>query len=137
VDCENVQRRTVEGAPGQAAGEDKAPPRLDAAALTSQRVGGRRRAVTMVATSSEPGIVQATGYLEAGGINDRLEPVRAEVRVGGGGVRLRLGLTRRQLRLIAGDLRRHRTPRVRLTVSSVDAAGNTSRVRHLTVLLRR
>ena len=91
----------------------------------------------MVATSSEKGLVQVTGFLEAGGINARLKPVRATVSVGGGGVELTLKLSRRYAKMIRRDLSHHRAPRIRLTVTSVDESGNTSAGRHLTIRLRR
>jgi Ca2+-binding RTX toxin-like protein len=136
VDCETVERRNVDPPADQPVGDDKIRPKLTAAALTSQRVTKRRRSVRMVATSSEKGLVQATGYIEVDGINDRLKPARATVSVGGGGVTIKLKFSKRQMKLLGRDFKHHRTPRVRLTVSSVDQAGNTSAIRHLTIRLR-
>jgi Ca2+-binding RTX toxin-like protein len=136
ADCEKSERRTVAPPADQPSGDDKTPPKLNAAALTSQRLTRKRR-LKMVATSSEKGLVQVTGFLQAGGINQRLEPVRATVDVGGGGVRINIVLSKRMARSARRDLRSHRHPRIHLTVTSVDPAGNTSAGRHLTIRLRR
>jgi hypothetical protein len=136
VDCEKTERRTVAPPADQPSGDDKTPPKLSAAALTSQRLTRKRR-LKMVATSSEKGLVQVTGFLAAGGINQRLKPVRATVDVGGGGVRITVVLSKRMAKSARRDLRRHKHPRIHLTVTSVDSAGNTSAGRHLTIRLRR
>ena len=137
VECEAVDRREVAPPPDQPSGPDTTRPRLVAAALTTQRVGRRPRAVRFVATSSEPGLVLATGFLQAGGLNLAFKPVRATVAVGGGGVRLRLAFDSRQRRVLRRALARGRLARARITVSAVDAAGNSSRPRVLTIRLRR
>jgi Ca2+-binding RTX toxin-like protein len=137
TDCEAVQRQFVAPPSEQPAGEDKVRPRLQAGGSTSQRVTRKRPYVEIAATSSEKGLIQAAGFLEVAGINDRLKPRQGTVAIAGGGVRLRMTFTKRQMRMILRDLGRGRHPRVRLTVSSVDAAGNTSRAKHFFVKLRR
>ena len=135
TDCENVTLQQASGGPGAAA-PDRTRPVLQAGASTSQRVGGKRRRLHLRATASEPAIVQVTGYLDAGGIYDRLRPATATVTVAGGGVDIRIRLSRAQLRRIAKDIGRARRPRARITMSAVDAAGNTSRSRHFWIRLR-
>jgi len=100
-------------------------------------VSRKRRSIRVAATSSEKGLVQAAGFLEAGGVNNRLKPVSKAVKVAGGGVTLVVRFSKRQIKLILRDLRKGRKVDVRMTVSSVDAAGNTSRARHLRIKLRR
>ena len=131
VDCETVDRRTV--APPN--GDDRVAPKLTAAALTSQRL--ERRRVKVVATSSEKGSITASGHVAAGGIHLRLGSSAATVDVGGGGVEFSLKLSKRVIERARKDLERGRRPRIRLTLSAVDAAGNTSAARHLTIRLRR
>jgi Ca2+-binding RTX toxin-like protein len=137
VDCESVDHRTVQPPADQPAGDDKIRPKLTAAALTRQRVTRRRARIKMVATSSEVGLVQVTGYLATDGINERLVPARANVTVGGGGVSIKLAFSKRLMKLVGRDYKHHKTPVVHLTVSSVDAAGNTSVGHHLTIRLHR
>jgi len=136
TDCEQVAYQDVAAPGGPSSADDHTRPALHAGGLSSQRVGGRRRALLLHATSSEVGIVQVTGYLAAGGVNERVTPASATVTVGGGGVDVALTLSRGQLRRVERDLRRGREPKVRITVSAVDAAGNTSRARRFWIDLR-
>jgi len=137
ADCENVQRDTVAAPAGGTTADDHTRPTLQAGGRSSQRIGGARRALHVQATSSEAGVVQITGYLVAGGINDRMKPFSAKVSVAGGGVSAAIKLTRTQLRRVRADLRKHQHPRARITISAVDAAGNTSRARHFWIAIRR
>ncbi|HEX8122865.1 MAG TPA: calcium-binding protein [Solirubrobacteraceae bacterium] len=135
--CENVQRQDVAPQAGPSSAPDRIRPVLHAGARATQRVGPRRRRLRVRASSSEAGLVQATGYLDAGGINTALRAASAPVTVAGGGVDLTLRLTRGQLRRVTRDLRHGRRPRVHLTVAAVDAAGNTSAARRFSIRLRR
>jgi hypothetical protein len=135
--CENVDRRVVAPPADQPAGDDHTKPKLQAGGSSSQRVSKRRRSIRIAATSSEKGLVQAAGFVTAGGVNNRLKPVSKAVKVAGGGVTLVVKFSKRQMKLILRDLRRGRKVSVRMTVSSVDAAGNTSRARHFRIRLRR
>ncbi len=90
-----------------------------------------------VATCSEKGIVQAGGYLDSGGINQGLKLVSKKVSVGGGGGLLTLKFNSRHKRSIRNDLRKNRRPRVRVTLSCVDVAGNTSAPKRFWINLRR
>jgi Ca2+-binding RTX toxin-like protein len=131
--CEQVTRQQVTPVPGQAGGKDTAAPALKIGGSTSQKA---RRAITVLATTSEPALIDASGFLAAGGLNTRLSPASAEIKVAGGGATLRLKLGARARRLIKRDRRRGRHSKARLTLSAVDAAGNTSRPRRITIALR-
>lgn len=137
ANCEDVQRQDVAAQSGPSAAPDRTRPLLRAGALATQRIGRRRRAIRLKATSSEAGLVQVTGYLDAGGINEALKAASTAVPVAGGGVELTIALTRAQLRRVRRDLRRHRRPRVHLTIAAVDGAGNTSAARRFSIRLRR
>jgi Ca2+-binding RTX toxin-like protein len=138
VACENVTRTSVAAAAtDESDPNDRTKPTLQAIGLSSQRVSSKRKSARVIATCSEKGIVQFTGYLDASGINERLKPKAVKNPVAGGGVEVKLGFNKRQMKLILADFKKHRTPRVRVTGSCVDAAGNTSRARHFWISLRR
>ena len=137
TDCENADRQFVAPPADQPAADDKTRPKLQAGGSTSQRITRRRGVIRVAATSSEKGLIQATAFLAAGGINSKLKPLSAKVTVAGGGAELKLELTKRLLRLAWRDLLKHRHPRVRVTVSCVDEAGNTSAAKHFWIALRR
>ena len=137
IDCENADRRVVAPPSDQPVGDDKTRPKLQAGGSSSQRVTRKRRFIRIAATSSEKGLVQAAGFVEAGGVNLRVKPTSKAVKVAGGGVTLKIVFSKSQIKRILRDLRRGRRVSVRMTVSSVDAAGNTSRARHFRVRLRR
>jgi Ca2+-binding RTX toxin-like protein len=133
-DCEQPTVQQVQPVPGQTGPADTTAPGLQVGGSTSQHAG---KTVTVLVTASEPSLVDASGFLSAAGINTRLKPGSAKVTVGGGGAALKLGLSKRARRFVRRDLRRHRHPKVRLTVTAVDDAGNTSPARHITIALRR
>ena len=137
VDCENADRRVVAPPADQPAGDDTTKPKLQAGGSSRQRITRKRRWILIAATSSEKGLVQAAGFVEAGGVNLRVKPRQKAVKVAGGGVTLKIVFSRSQVKKILRDLRRKRRVSVRMTVSSVDAAGNTSRARHFRISLRR
>lgn len=137
VDCETVNRQQVAPVGGAAAAKDTTRPVVRVGGSTSQRVGARRRRISIAVTSSEIARVDASGFLDAGGVFTRVKPVAGRVRVGGGGTKLTLTLTARQAAAVVRDLRRGRHPKLRLTVSGVDEGGNTSATRRITVRLRR
>ncbi|HEX8104835.1 MAG TPA: hypothetical protein VF533_19605 [Solirubrobacteraceae bacterium] len=131
ADCEDVAVRQVD--PGAAPPvDDGVAPQLSVRAHRKQK--GRR--VRLKARASEDAIVQVSGYLAAGGINSRIRGRTADAGAGQDR-RITLTLSHAQARRVARDLRRGRHPAVRLTVSAVDAAGHTSRARHLRIRLRR
>lgn len=137
VDCETVNRRQVAAIGGSAGTPDTKRPVVRVGGSTSQRISTKRRRVSVVLTASEAARVDVSGFLDAGGLFRRIKPVTGRVKVGGGGAKLWLTLTLTQTRSVLRDLRRHRHPKVRLTVSAVDASGNTSATRRLTIALRR
>ena len=132
--CENVTTQNIAAPTDEPTGDDKTRPKLDVGGSSSQRFG---KSIRFVATCSEKGLVQAIGFVAAGGIKEALKLTERKVAVGGGGVVVKFPFSKRQRRNIAGDLRRRRTPRVRITISCVDAAGNTSRARRFWIGLRR
>lgn len=122
---------------GARAVEDDVRPVVQAGGSTLQRITSRRRRITIAVTASERSLVNVTGFVDAGGINAQIRPRTARVEVDGGGALLTLTLTKTHVRRALADLRRRRKPRVLLTLSAVDAAGNTSRARRMTIALRR
>lgn len=134
--CETVGRVDVAAVSGPAAPDTRAPV-LQVGGSTLQRIGAGRRRLTVRLTATEVSRVDVSGFLAAGGTNSRVRPVSGAIRVGGGGTELRLTLTAAQVRRVLADLRRRRRPSVRLTATAVDAAGNTSPTRRLTIRLRR
>jgi hypothetical protein len=137
TNCETVTRAQVAGPSGAAAGPDTRRPAVQVGGSTSQRVSTRTRRIAVAVTVSEPARIDVSGFLDAAGLNDRLTPRTARVAVGGGGTVVRVPLSAKQIRRALAQLRKHRRVRVTVTVSAVDAAGNPSRSRHLTIALRR
>lgn len=134
--CESVSRHDVSPPADQPPLDDKEPPLLRARAAKAQRIGPRRRNVVVSVAASEKAQINVSGYLDAGGVNNRLK-VPPAVDLGEGGTRVAIKLSKSQAALALRDLARGRTPKVRLTISAVDPAGNTSEPRHLRVALRR
>jgi Ca2+-binding RTX toxin-like protein len=132
--CENTTTQNVTAPTEEPTGDDKTKPKLEIGGSSSQRLG---KSVRFVATCSEKGLVQAIGYVQAGGVKEVFKLVERKVTVGGGGVVVKLPFSKRQRGNAARDLRRKRTPRVRVTISCVDQAGNTSRARRFWIALRR
>lgn len=134
IGCETVSRQNITGVTDEQTGDDKTKPKIQVGGSSSQKAG---RSVRFVATCSEKGLVQAVAYVDVRGINSAMKKAEKKVGVAGGGVALNLGFGKRQMRDIRTDLRKKRRVRVRVTVSCVDAAGNTSRARHFWIKLRR
>lgn len=132
--CENVTTQNITGVEEEPAGNDTTRPKVDYGGSGRQRAGS---GVRFVATCTEKGIVQAAGYVDSGGINHALKLVERKLTVGGGGAVLKLKFTSRIKRSVRNDLRKRRTPRVRVTLSCVDVAGNTSRARKFWIKLKR
>lgn len=135
--CETVNRLDVAGPAAGPAADDGRTPVLRMGGSTSQRVSSARRTIVVAVTVSKPASIAVSGFLDAGDINDRIRPSSAKVTVGGGGTQLRITLSRAQARRVLADLRRRRRPRLMVTASAVDAAGRTSRAKHLRIFLRR
>jgi hypothetical protein len=135
--CEAVDRAVVAPAVGGAPGNrfDRTAPRLRAGGLTLQRLTGRT--VTVLATVSEAGQVAAAGYVDlARGRRHLLMPVRATVRVDGGGVTLRPRLAAAAARRVRRALARGERAMAVVTLVATDASGNAASTR-IRVRLRR
>ena len=125
--CETITRTQVAPPPGGSGGSDTIRPVVQAGGSTRQRISLTRRTVTVMISVSERAQVDVSGYLSVAGINHPLKPVAGSIKVGGGGITMRIRLTRSQAKRVVADLRRRRKPRLQLTISAADRAGNTSR----------
>jgi hypothetical protein len=136
ADCETVQRRFVPvpaGAPPDP--NDRTAPRVRAGARSRQRLGAGR--VRLLATTSEPGFLAGSGFLDVGGISLPLQSNRRTVAVGGGGAELTIRLSKRQLRLSRRALARGRRATVRMWAVGTDLSGNSAKARPIRIRLRR
>jgi hypothetical protein len=125
-DCETVTRTKTAPPPDTAnLLADKTPPKVDASAVTLQRLG-KKAVVRVAATSSERGTIGVSGFLDAGDISLPLDNASARIAVAGGGAELTLKLTGRALREAKKALKRKRRVTVRLSVVATDAAGNSA-----------
>jgi hypothetical protein len=122
ADCEGASRVTT--APPAGGADDGRAPKVDAGAPVLQR----GRVVRVFATTSKPGVLAASGYLET---RDLRVPIRrgraARVAVAGGGAALSQRLTGRTWRVAQRALRRGKRVTVRLTVVATDRAGRSTR----------
>ena len=129
--CEDVQKAFQAGSSTSA--DDKTAPVLRAGGLTTQRPGG----VKLAGTSSEEGILGASGYLDIqGAAFRRLKPVSAAIDVPGGGVQLVLKLSKADLKAVRRALRRKRKVYARINITATDRAGNSSRPRVMKIRLK-
>ena len=135
-DCETVARTAVPPPPEGAAGDDTTAPVVRAGASTLQRVGRSAR-VRLFATSSERGLVAASGFLDVAGLALPLQSDRRRIGVAGAGVRLTVALRGRALREARRALRRGRRVLVRMRAVATDAAGNSAAVSAPRIRLRR
>ena len=136
ANCESVNRHDVAPPADQPPSDDKQAPSLKARAAKTQRISMKRRSIAVAVAADEKAAINVSGYLDAGGVNNRLK-VPPAVDLGEGGTRVAIKLSKKQAKLAMRDLARGRTPKVRLTVSAVDPAGNTSKPAHLKVALKR
>ena len=111
ADCESVSRVAV-AAPPDVATNDTKPPVVRVGGPTLQRL--RRGRVHLLATSSERGLLAASGSLDVAGISLPVQADRKRVTVAGGGVRLTIRLTRRHMRMCRRALARGRRASVRM-----------------------
>jgi RTX calcium-binding nonapeptide repeat (4 copies) len=135
ADCESVQRRFVPapaGAPPDP--NDRAAPRVQAGGRSRQRLGAGR--LRMLATTSEPGFLAASGFLDVAGISLPLQSNRRSVAVGGGGAELTIRFSRRQVRLSRQALARGRRATVRMWAVGTDLSGNSAKARPIRIRLR-
>ena len=135
ANCEHVSRHDVAPPADQPSADDHDPPTLTARAKARQKISMTRRQVAVAVNASEKAAINVSGYLAAGGVNYRLK-VPPAVNLGEGGTRVGVRLSKGQASVALRDIRRGKRPRVKLTISAVDPAGNTSKPRHLVVTLR-
>jgi Ca2+-binding RTX toxin-like protein len=135
ANCEHVTRHDVAPPADQPPVDDHDPPTLTARAASRQRISTKRRQVVVSVSAGEKAAINLSGYLDAGGVNRRLD-VPPAVNLGEGATRVGVKLTKGQAKVALRDIGRGKRPKVRLTVSAVDPAGNTSKPRHLVVTLR-
>src|SRR4051812_16765455 len=135
ADCENGARHDAAPPSDQPPVDDSEAPTLKARAARKQRISAKRRSIVVSVSASEKAAINVSGYLDAGGVNHRLK-VPPAVNLGEGGTRVGVKLTRGQVAVALRDIHRGRVPKVKLTISAVDPAGNTSKPRHLVVALR-
>ena len=139
--CETVDAGGGTGPPPVDPGPGPAPtdtsaPRVRAGGSTLQRIGRTGR-ITVLATASEASELIAAGYVT---IRDRrfvLASARANVTVGGSGVRLRLTLAPRDARRLRRLLRGRRRAFATISVVATDTAGNSSSAKLPRIVLRR
>ena len=124
--------------PAPLAPADTRAPRLRTRVPRRQRVLRLRGAVAY-AGCNEACTIAAAGVLKVGKRRLRLAGARRVARASQVGRRLRLkvGLKRRQARILRRALRRGRRPTVRLSLRATDPAGNRSPVTRRTVRVRR
>lgn len=136
ADCEAVERvATVPPPDAGDGGPDAIAPRLQVGAASVQRLRGGRT-VRVFATSTERGLIAASGFVAARGLLLPVRTVRGRVRVAGGGVALRVRFTALQLREVRRTLRRRGRVTVRLGVVATDAAGNSRQRNAPTIRVR-
>jgi len=134
-DCESVTRKDVPPPADQPPENDSTAPTLKARARAAH-VSMRKRSVAVSVAASEQALINISGFVVAGGINSPLKKVKPGVDLGEGGIRMKVKLSKGQVAKVLSDLGRGRKPKLRLTVSAVDPAGNTSAPKHLTVGLK-
>jgi glucose/arabinose dehydrogenase len=124
--------------PAPLAPADTRAPRLRTRVPRRQRVLRLRGAVAY-AGCNEACTIAAAGVLRVGKRRLRLAGARRVARASQVGRRLRMkvGLKRRQARILRRALRRGRRPTVRLSLRATDPAGNRSPVTRRTVRVRR
>jgi Ca2+-binding RTX toxin-like protein len=132
--CENVTSQNIAAPKEEPVGDDKVAPKLQVGGSANQRAG---KSVRFAAVCSEKGLIEAVGVVNAGGITEAMKPIKRKVTVGGGGVMVQLKFSKRSTKLIRKDLTKKRRPRVRVLLSCVDNAGNTSKPKRFWISLRK
>jgi hypothetical protein len=123
ADCETVMRTATEAPSGV---DEPGRPSLEVGAETVQRPGGSRR-VRVYATTSEPGAVSASGFLNIAGLALPIKVDRRRVEVGGAGVELEYKIAGKRWKQMSRALGRGRNVTVKLGVVATDLAGNSSK----------
>ena len=136
ADCEVISRVAVAPPPGASSVGDRVAPQLRVGARAVQRIARSRR-IRLAATSSEAGVIAASGFLDVAGLSLPLQGSRERVTVPGGGVEVTVTLSLRQWRQSLRALRARRRVVIRLGVVATDGAGNSRRANAPTIRLRR
>jgi Ca2+-binding RTX toxin-like protein len=134
ADCETVTRTAVAPPPG-AVVDDRRAPTVRAGGPVVQRL--RRGRIHVLASSSEPGLLAASGSLDVAGISLPVQSTRKRVAVAGGGAKLTVKLSRRHMRLARRALARGRRARLRMFAVATDLAGNSRQAKAVRIRLRR
>jgi Ca2+-binding RTX toxin-like protein len=134
ADCETVTRAAVAPPPGAAA-DDRRAPTVRAGGPVRQRL--RRGRVHLLATSSEPGLLAASGSLDVAGISLPVQSTRERVAVAGGGAKLIVKLSRKHVRRARRALARGRRASLRMLAVATDLAGNSRQAKPVRIRLRR
>jgi hypothetical protein len=125
ADCETVNRVFV-APPSGSDGDEPGRPDLNVGTDKVQRLGSARR-VRVYATSSEPGTISASGFIDIAGLSLPVKIDPSPIAIGGAGVELAYTLGKARWRRARRALRHGREVAVRLGVVATDVAGNTRR----------
>ena len=125
--CEAVTR-TFTPSPSGSAGDEPGPPKVEVGAVTTQSPGGSRR-IEVVATTSEPGALSASGFFSIDGLSRPVQVKRREIAVGGAGAILSYRVPKARWERARRALSAGRKVSLRLGVVATDLAGNTSKRR--------
>jgi hypothetical protein len=135
IDCEDVARRPVVPPVDVGTTDDRVGPRVQSGGYVRQRLGRGR--VRILATSSERGVLAASGFVDVAGISLPIQSDRRPVTVAGGGVQLTVRLKGGSLRRCRRAVQRRRPCSIRMWVVGTDLAGNSTRARPIRIRLRR
>ena len=135
IDCEEVARRPVVPPADVGTTDDRVGPRVQSGGYIRQRLGRGR--IRLLATSSERGVLGASGFVDVGGISLPVQSDRRAVPVAGGGVQLTVRLKGGGLRRCRRAVRRGGPCSIRMWAVGTDLAGNSTRARPIRIRLRR
>jgi Ca2+-binding RTX toxin-like protein len=134
ADCEFVTRTSVTP-PADVPVDDTTAPAIKVGGPALQRL--RKRGVHLLATSSERGLLAASGSVDVAGISLPVQADRKRVAVAGGGAKLVVRLTSRQLKMCRKALARGRRASIRMFAVATDLAGNSRRAKPIRIRLKR
>jgi RTX calcium-binding nonapeptide repeat (4 copies) len=134
ADCEFVSRSSVTP-PADVPVDDATAPAIKVGGPAVQRL--RKRGVHLLATSSERGLLAASGSVDVAGISLPVQAERKRVAVAGGGARLVVRLTNQHVKLCRKALAKGRSATIRMFAVATDLAGNSRRAKPLRIRLKR
>ncbi len=134
ADCEFVSRASV-APPADVPVDDTKAPSIKVGGPAVQRL--RKRGVHLLATTSERGLLAASGSVDVAGISLPVQADRKRVSVAGGGARLVVRLTDQQVRMCRKALARGRRASIRMFAVATDLAGNSRRAKPIRIRLKR